>query len=70
MCEYLSATPSDAGNGMEVTFLGGALCSGCTLTGSAGNTDAMLNIKHTQYAQLATLAARSRHALPWHYSAE
>jgi hypothetical protein len=54
VCEYLSATPSDTGNGMEVTFLGGALCAGCALSGSSGNTDAMLNIKHTQYAQLAT----------------
>ena len=54
VCEYLSATPSDAGNGIEVTFLGGALCAGCSLSGSTGATDAMLNIKHVQYAQLAT----------------
>lgn len=54
VCEYLSAAPNDSGTGIEVTFLGGALCAGCTLAGASGTTDAVLNVKHAQYAQLAT----------------
>lgn len=53
-CEYLAVTPNDSSTGIVITFQGGALCSGCTLSGATGTTDAVLNVKHVQYAQLAT----------------
>ena len=46
-CEYVSLSPTPSG--MQLTFLGGRLCAGCTLTGSTGSSDATLNVKHTSY---------------------
>jgi hypothetical protein len=51
-CEYMnvSSTPT----GLQLRFLGGRLCAGCTLSGGSASTDATVNVKHEAYQQLET----------------
>lgn len=60
-CEYLVATvqeaPARAGGPamllLNVTFLGGELCAGCSIAaGGTGQDDALLDLKHSSYAPL------------------
>jgi hypothetical protein len=46
----VSSTPT----GLQLRFLGGRLCAGCTLSGGSASTDATVNVKHEAYQQLET----------------
>ena len=55
-CEYLTSTLVDAPAGgllLNLTFLGGELCAGCTLAAGSGPDDAFLNVKRLAYEPLS-----------------
>ena len=55
-CEYLAATLLDSPMGLvlNVTFIGGELCAGCTLSApGGGDDDAFLNVKRLAYEPLS-----------------
>lgn len=49
-CKYMQLKKIEGTPGMELLFLGGSLCSGCTLLGNADGT--MFSIKHNSYLQI------------------
>ena len=49
-CEFMSINAT--ATGLQLTFLGGRLCAGCTLAGGNAATDATINVKHMAYQQL------------------
>ena len=59
-CEWMSAqmttSPIPGTVLLNVTFLGGELCAGCTIgAGSAGTDDALVNVKHVSYAAMGVV---------------
>jgi hypothetical protein len=51
-CEFIALTATAAG--LQLQFLGGRLCAGCTLAGGSAAADATVNAKHVSYLQMET----------------
>lgn len=49
-CKYMQLKKLENATGMELVFLGGSLCSGCSLVGNSDGI--MFSIKHNSYLQI------------------
>ena len=49
-CSYVALNVTQ--KGLEITFLGGTLCGGCSIAGAPGPADAVAVVKHASYLQM------------------
>ena len=60
-CEYTELRVTSSG--LQLVFLGGELCAGCTIAGGTGAVDAFVSVKHVSYFEMDSGAELKPRAL-------